>query len=47
MSYNKIKLEEAYRSGGILEKPVKHIAKEARPTVKKDDIDLIVSTSGL
>ena len=43
MSYNKIKLEEAYRTGGILERPIKHTLKEARPTIKKDDIDLIVS----
>ncbi|KAK7693911.1 hypothetical protein QCA50_003485 [Cerrena zonata] len=42
MSYNKIKLEEAYRTGGILEKPIKHVSKETRPVLKKDDIDLIV-----
>lgn len=41
MSYNKGKLEEAYRSGGILEKPVKH-SKEAH-SAKREDIDLIVS----
>ncbi|CAL1705460.1 unnamed protein product [Somion occarium] len=40
MSYNKGKLEEAYRSGGILEKPVKH-SKEAH-SAKREDIDLIV-----
>lgn len=43
MAYSKGKLEEAYKVGGLLEKPYK-AAKEPA-SVKKEDVDLIVSMS--
>lgn len=40
MAYSKGKLEEAYKVGGLLEKPYK-AAKEST-SVKREDVDLIV-----
>ena len=45
LAYSKAKLEEAYRNG-LLEKPVKP-PKGPGGTVKKDDVELIVSDSDL
>ena len=42
MAYSKGKLEEAFRPGGILDKPVKQ-PKETF-AVKREDVDLIVRT---
>ena len=43
LSYSKAKLEEAFRPGGILEKPPPKPHKEALPSfVKKEDVELIV-----
>ncbi|KIY46962.1 hypothetical protein FISHEDRAFT_46276, partial [Fistulina hepatica ATCC 64428] len=43
-AYNKTKMEEAFRPGGFLEKPVptKH-AHAKDHTVKADDVDIIVN----
>ncbi|KAM6489769.1 hypothetical protein JOM56_014792 [Amanita muscaria] len=44
LSYSKGKLEEAFRPGGILEKPPPKPQKEALPSfVKKEDVELIIS----
>ncbi|GJE87035.1 hypothetical protein PsYK624_031180 [Phanerochaete sordida] len=40
MAYSKGKLEEAYKAGGLLEKPYK--APKETNAVKREDIDLIV-----
>ena len=43
MSYSKGKLEEAFRAGGVLEKPpVKPHKDPALAALKKDDVELIV-----
>ncbi|KAF8237698.1 hypothetical protein L208DRAFT_1355988 [Tricholoma matsutake] len=42
-SYSKGKMEEAYRAGGILEKPPTKATKDpSASTLKREDIDLIV-----
>ena len=42
-AYNKAKLEEAFRTGGFLEKPPAKVAKDpAIASLKKEDIDLVV-----
>ena len=40
LAYSKGKMEEAFRVGGILEKPYK--AAKDNTTVKREDVDLIV-----
>ncbi|KAJ2916965.1 hypothetical protein MD484_g3431, partial [Candolleomyces efflorescens] len=43
-AYNKAKLEEAFRTGGFLEKPPAKVAKDpAIASLKKEDIDLVVA----
>ncbi|KAF8623339.1 hypothetical protein AX15_006415 [Amanita polypyramis BW_CC] len=42
-AYSKSKLEEAFRAGGILEKPPPKPHKEVLPSfVKKEDVEIIV-----
>lgn len=42
LSYSKGKMEEAFRPGGILEKPPTKATKGPLPALKREDIDLVV-----
>ncbi|KAG9226524.1 hypothetical protein CCMSSC00406_0005809 [Pleurotus cornucopiae] len=47
-AYSKGKMEEAFRPGGILEKPPTKPAKDPNaPPIKREDIDLIVHELGI